>query len=107
MVAILCALDRQRVTDNFAETLLEDARDPVALQLVFEIGFFRRDIRGQAAFLPSVVKGIFVRGQDVLRIRADDLRNELNTLFESKNISLRKDATSIPANFLRVTVKVN
>jgi hypothetical protein len=39
--------------------------------------------------------------------RADDLRNELNTLFESKNISLRKDATSIPANFLRVTVKVN
>jgi SAM-dependent methyltransferase len=39
--------------------------------------------------------------------RADDLTKELNVLFESKNTSLRKDATSIPATFLRVTITVN
>jgi len=39
--------------------------------------------------------------------RADDLRKELNALFESKNTSSRKDAASIPATFLRVTVTVN
>ncbi len=39
--------------------------------------------------------------------RADNLRNELNTLFESHNTNPRKDATSIPATFLRVTVTVN
>jgi SAM-dependent methyltransferase len=39
--------------------------------------------------------------------RADDLMKELNALFESKNTSPRKDATSIPATFLRVTVTVN
>ena len=39
--------------------------------------------------------------------RADDLRNELNALFESQNTSGRKDVTSIPATFLRVTVMVN
>jgi hypothetical protein len=36
--------------------------------------------------------------------RADDLRKELDALFESKNASSRRDATSIPATFLRVTV---
>jgi hypothetical protein len=39
--------------------------------------------------------------------RADNLRNELNILFESHNTSPRQDATSIPATFLRVTVMVN
>jgi SAM-dependent methyltransferase len=39
--------------------------------------------------------------------RADDLRKELDALFESQNTSPRKDATSIPATFLRVTVAVN
>jgi len=39
--------------------------------------------------------------------RAPDLRKELDTLFESHNTSPRKDATSIPATFLRVTVTVN
>ena len=36
--------------------------------------------------------------------RADDLSKELDALFESQNTSPRKDATSIPATFLRVTV---
>ena len=36
--------------------------------------------------------------------RADDLQKELETLFESQNTSPRKDATSIPATLLRVTV---
>jgi len=36
--------------------------------------------------------------------RADALRKELETLFESQNQSLSKDKTSIPATFLRVTV---
>jgi ubiquinone/menaquinone biosynthesis C-methylase UbiE len=36
--------------------------------------------------------------------RAADLQNELETLFNSQNKSGRKDATSIPATFLRVTV---
>jgi len=36
--------------------------------------------------------------------RAGDLRGELDTLFESQNTSRVKDATSIPATFLRVTV---
>jgi SAM-dependent methyltransferase len=39
--------------------------------------------------------------------RARDLRRELDTLFESQNTSPRKDATSIPATFLRVTVMVS
>lgn len=39
--------------------------------------------------------------------RADDLKKELDALFESQNTSPRKDATSIPATFLRVTVVVN
>ncbi|MFY9840857.1 MAG: class I SAM-dependent methyltransferase [Xanthobacteraceae bacterium] len=39
--------------------------------------------------------------------RADDLSKELNALFESKNTTPRKNATSIPATFLRVTVTVN
>jgi 2-polyprenyl-3-methyl-5-hydroxy-6-metoxy-1,4-benzoquinol methylase len=39
--------------------------------------------------------------------RAVDLRKELDALFETQNASARKDATSIPANFLRLTVVVN
>jgi SAM-dependent methyltransferase len=39
--------------------------------------------------------------------RADALRKELETLFESQNKSPSKDKTSIPATFLRVTVAVN
>jgi SAM-dependent methyltransferase len=39
--------------------------------------------------------------------RADDLRKELDALFESQNTSPHKDATSIPATFLRVTVAVD
>jgi len=36
--------------------------------------------------------------------RANDLQRELESLFNSQNKSQRKDATSIPATFLRVTV---
>jgi len=36
--------------------------------------------------------------------RAEDLANELEDLFRSQNKSPKKDATSIPATFLRVTV---
>jgi ubiquinone/menaquinone biosynthesis C-methylase UbiE len=39
--------------------------------------------------------------------RADDLRKELDALFQTQNTSPRKDVTSIPATFLRVTVAVN
>ena len=38
--------------------------------------------------------------------RSDDLRKELEALFESQNKSPNKEATSIPATFLRVTVQV-
>src|SRR5262245_22230291 len=38
--------------------------------------------------------------------RTADLQNELEALFEDKNKSPRKDATSIPATYLRVTVAV-
>jgi SAM-dependent methyltransferase len=38
--------------------------------------------------------------------RVDDLRRELEALFARQNTSPRKDATSIPATFLRVTVDV-
>ncbi len=38
--------------------------------------------------------------------RAADLQKELEDLFDSQNKSQRKDATSIPATFLRVTVAV-
>lgn len=37
--------------------------------------------------------------------RADDLQRELEDLFEGQNQSSSKDATSIPATFLRVTVR--
>ena len=39
--------------------------------------------------------------------RAGDLQNELEVLFESQNKSPNKNATCIPANFLRVTVALN
>jgi SAM-dependent methyltransferase len=39
--------------------------------------------------------------------RADALKKELVELFASQNKSTRKDATSIPATFLRVTVTVS
>lgn len=38
--------------------------------------------------------------------RSDELRKELETLFESQNKSGNKETTSIPATFLRVTVEV-
>jgi SAM-dependent methyltransferase len=38
--------------------------------------------------------------------RAEQLRKELDDLFESQNTSARADDTSIPATFLRVTVSV-
>lgn len=38
--------------------------------------------------------------------RAEDLQKELDGLFNSQNKSADKNATSIPATFLRVTVKV-
>ena len=38
--------------------------------------------------------------------RAADLQKELEALFDSQNRSPRKDATSIPATFLRVAVVV-
>ncbi|MGE3873196.1 MAG: class I SAM-dependent methyltransferase [Parvibaculaceae bacterium] len=38
--------------------------------------------------------------------RADALKKELDALFESQNTSGRKDATSIAATYLRVTVEV-
>lgn len=38
--------------------------------------------------------------------RAGDLQKELETLFNSQNTSSRKETTSIPATFLRVTVRV-
>ncbi len=37
--------------------------------------------------------------------RAADLLKDLETLFESQNTSTNKNGTSIPATFLRVTVK--
>ena len=39
--------------------------------------------------------------------RAGDLQKELETLFSSQNRSTRKDTTSIPATFLRVTVSLS
>jgi len=39
--------------------------------------------------------------------RAGDLKKELDALFDSQNKSPRKDATSIPATFLRVTVALD
>jgi SAM-dependent methyltransferase len=38
--------------------------------------------------------------------RADELQNELETLFNDQNASPSEDTTSIPATFLRVTVTV-
>jgi SAM-dependent methyltransferase len=39
--------------------------------------------------------------------RAEDLRNELNKLFESQNTSTSDNVTEVTANFLRVMVAVN
>jgi SAM-dependent methyltransferase len=39
--------------------------------------------------------------------RADELKKELDELFERQNTTRRHDTTSIPATFLRVTVSVN
>jgi hypothetical protein len=39
--------------------------------------------------------------------RADELRKDLDALFEGQNTSARANATSIPATFLRVTVALD
>ena len=39
--------------------------------------------------------------------RTDDLQSELRELFDRQNSSALKDETSIPATFLRVTVRVD
>jgi hypothetical protein len=39
--------------------------------------------------------------------RADDLQKELEALFNRENTSQSKNATSIPATFIRVTVALN
>ena len=39
--------------------------------------------------------------------RSADLQKELEALFDAQNKAASKDATSIPATFLRVTVLVN
>ena len=39
--------------------------------------------------------------------RADDLRNELDALFESRNTSSSKSATTIAATYLRLTVELD
>ena len=39
--------------------------------------------------------------------RSEELRKELEALFESQNKSPNKEATSISATFLRVTVQVS
>jgi hypothetical protein len=39
--------------------------------------------------------------------RANDLQSELEELFKNQNKSSNKDATLIPATYLRVTVAVN
>jgi hypothetical protein len=39
--------------------------------------------------------------------RAGELQKELEVLFNSQNKSASKDATSIPATYLRVTVAPN
>jgi hypothetical protein len=39
--------------------------------------------------------------------RAGDLQKELEALFDRQNRSPSKDATSIPATFLRVTVALD
>jgi hypothetical protein len=39
--------------------------------------------------------------------RAGDLQNDLELLFNSQNKSQNKDATSIPATFLRVAVTID
>jgi hypothetical protein len=38
--------------------------------------------------------------------RADELQRELDALFNEQNQSSNKEASSIPATFLRVTVEV-
>jgi hypothetical protein len=38
--------------------------------------------------------------------RADDLRRELEDLFERENTSSNQNTTSIPATFLRATISI-
>ena len=38
--------------------------------------------------------------------RANELQGELEALFNSQNKSLSKDATSIPASYLSISVRV-
>ena len=43
--------------------------------------------------------------KDIAATVAEDLRRQLQDFFEAKNTSPRKDVTTIPATFLRVTVR--
>jgi hypothetical protein len=52
---------------------LEYLREAFPFLPVFQVGFFRRDVRGEATLLPGVVENVLVTGDEVRGIDADDL----------------------------------
>jgi len=80
-----------------------------------KISFVKDTFRFNYSGTPSELLGVFRRyyGPTMNAFeaaersgRAGDLQKELEVLFNSQNTSQRKNATSIPATFLRVTVCV-
>jgi SAM-dependent methyltransferase len=73
---------------------------------------YRFDFPGSPSDLVETFRGYYGPTMNAFEAaekngRADGLRKELNALFESQNTSPNRNATSIPATFLRVTVAVN
>jgi len=73
---------------------------------------FKFEIAGKPSKLLETFRGFYGPTMNAFEAaekngKADDLQRELEALFNSQNKSSSKDATSIPATYLRVTVAVN
>jgi hypothetical protein len=78
-------------------------------RISFERGTYTFDFRGSPPEFVGVFRDYYGPSMNAFEAaettgRAGDLQKELEALFDRQNRSANKDATSIPATYLRVTV---
>ena len=71
----LPALDRQHVAGRLGQSAREDARDPLPLFRVLELGVLRRHVLRQIAFLDDPLRRVLVGRRDIGRIDAEFARD--------------------------------
>jgi hypothetical protein len=81
------AADRQDVADRLVETLAEHLREPRSLEGVFELRVEGIHVGGEAPFTPQVIEGIFVGGEDELRVEPEALCHARQEALGSRVVS--------------------